>query len=170
MLVSRWVVERLIRARTNRRVLIIEDNPGDISIIRRHCEHLGYKPTVVTSVMDAEREMDRVTYMVILLDLHIPGNNALGFYHRILIDHPDQTIVIITGDLGEVSHMKSGYHYRIILKGTESASLAQAIRMATSQAKNGRLSSADSAVVMCLLTILSMALGYWLCLHKELHP
>ena len=64
------------------RILIVEDEPGLAEVLSLHLEAAGFETTVCHDGLSAIYELDRATFRVVLLDLHLP--EAVSYTHLTL--------------------------------------------------------------------------------------
>ncbi len=81
-------------------VLLIEDNPGDVRLLRELLKDEGpaeIKVTHVATMCEAETFLAEHAVDIILLDLGLPDANGLGAVKRVLAAAPRIPLVVLTG-------------------------------------------------------------------------
>lgn len=81
------------------RLLLVEDNPGDVRLIREMLDEAGSRHTELTHVpcmRDAERHLARHTIDIILLDLGLPDAQGLEAVRRAHAAAPRVPLVMLT--------------------------------------------------------------------------
>ncbi|TFH11028.1 MAG: GGDEF domain-containing response regulator [Candidatus Atribacteria bacterium] len=81
------------------RILLVEDNLGDASIVQdllREAEYM-HELTTVARVRDCMRLIDDKLVDMILLDLSLPDSDGLQGLHRLRAHAPEIPIIILTG-------------------------------------------------------------------------
>jgi len=82
------------------RVLLIEDNPGDIRLIQEMIKDVGYNKfelIIKENLTDGIQSLSENEFQVILLDLSLPDSFGLDTFTRILDKAPETPIIILTG-------------------------------------------------------------------------
>ena len=82
------------------RILFIEDNPDDISIVERsfRSDIQSYSIRTVDRVAESLPLLDEGMADLILLDLGLPDSTGLDSFHRLRAQAPDVPIIILTGE------------------------------------------------------------------------
>jgi PAS domain S-box-containing protein len=118
------------------RVLLVEDNPGDVRLI---LEALRSLPAELFDFERVDRlgpALDRLRrdgIDVVLLDLGLPDCSGLETFHRVQHDAPDQPILVISGldDEGvALEAVRAGAQDYLVKGRMEGALLTRAIRYA----------------------------------------
>jgi signal transduction histidine kinase len=82
------------------RVLAVEDNPGDLGLVKEylfHAEFGQYKIDSAALVSMALEMLGNGGYDVILLDLNLPDSRGFETFTRIHVKFPQVPIVVLTG-------------------------------------------------------------------------
>lgn len=115
------------------RVLLIEDNPGDVALLR---ESLGGNG-VQFDLLHADRLLSALPRLplvdVALLDLSLPDSQGIETFHRLHDYAPDLPVVVLTGldDEGlAVSAMQSGAQDYVVKARMDGGMLSRTIRYA----------------------------------------
>jgi diguanylate cyclase (GGDEF)-like protein/PAS domain S-box-containing protein len=91
---------RHVRSTSIRRVLLVEDNPGDVRLLREMFDELDshdIELTGVTCMREAEEHLFEHAVDVVLLDLALPDANGLGAIQRTHAVAPRVPLVVLTG-------------------------------------------------------------------------
>jgi PAS domain S-box-containing protein len=90
-------------ASTPLRVLILEDNPGDVDLCIRELNNAGF--TVQTAVVDTEKAfaatLEAQGFDVILSDYRIPAWSGVEAFHLLKRSGKEIPFILVTGTLGE---------------------------------------------------------------------
>jgi PAS domain S-box-containing protein len=85
--------------RTSTHILVIEDNPGDVVLLKKLLIAL---PHSMTTLHEVTRLSDGVEYLrkehadAVLLDLGLPDSTGLATFHAFHAQHPDLPIIVLT--------------------------------------------------------------------------
>ncbi len=131
---------------TERRILIVDDEPDLLVLLKRSLEpDLGCRVTVVSSGAEALQQVSRQDFDLILADIKMPGMDGLALLELIKQDHPEQTVVMMTGHGSietAVEAMKNGA-YDFITKPFDHEALLlrleKALERSTLKRENRRL-------------------------------
>jgi putative two-component system response regulator len=85
----------------NARVLIVDDEPANISALGRVLTAAGYQVLATTSPLEGLRLYHEQAPEIMLLDLHMPELDGIGVIHRLKRALPSQAflpVVVLTGD------------------------------------------------------------------------
>jgi two-component system cell cycle sensor histidine kinase/response regulator CckA len=86
--------------KANRKLLLVEDNPGDARLLREMLIEQGLDKTDVTHVAcmrEAEKELAEGEFDIIVLDLGLPDAQGLGAVQRARAAAPRVPLVVLTG-------------------------------------------------------------------------
>jgi len=80
------------------RILIVEDEPGLAEVLSLHLEAAGFDTTVCHDGLSAIYELDRATFRVVLLDLHLPEVSGFRLIQLLKqrTDSPRLPVIVIT--------------------------------------------------------------------------
>ena len=81
-------------------LLLVEDNPGDVRLLREMFSEQGLHNTELTHVermSDAEHRLASGQFDIILLDLGLPDEQGLGAVRRAHVAAPRTPLVVLTG-------------------------------------------------------------------------
>ncbi|MCB9257103.1 MAG: response regulator [Chitinophagales bacterium] len=82
------------------RILVVEDAPGDVFLIKFYLEELGpdfYEIQSVDKLADAHYKMEREAFDIILLDLHLPDSEGMITLTNSIEKFPDEVFIVLTG-------------------------------------------------------------------------
>lgn len=86
------------------KVLLVEDNPGDVKLVRwalKNTSQVSFKIEAVERLSEAIEHLRKNSYDIVLLDLFLPDSKGLGIISKILAESPKIPIVVLTGLDGE---------------------------------------------------------------------
>lgn len=80
------------------RILVVEDNPKNLKLVRDILTHSGFEVTEATTGEDGVRLADETSPDLILMDLQLPGIDGAEALRRIRVSHknPDVPVVAVT--------------------------------------------------------------------------
>jgi two-component system, cell cycle response regulator len=86
------------------RVLVVEDNPGDVGLVRAALEEstVSFEVDNVTSPKSCRRALETDRYDIILLDYSLPGENGLDFLRSISGKKNVPPVIMLTGQGDEL--------------------------------------------------------------------
>ena len=84
-----------VKAKTNYRVLIVEDEPAIAELLTINLKHNGFAPIWAGDGVAAQRELDSNLPDVILLDWMLPGQSGLSLSRKWRADSRTKAIPII---------------------------------------------------------------------------
>jgi len=118
------------------KVLLLEDNPGDVRLIREMLKEAAaaqFELVHVVRLDEALKLLGEASFDVLLLDLTLPDSEGLDTFGRVHTQAPDVPIVVLTGLADEVIGVKAvkGGAQDYLVKGqVDSNLLARALRYA----------------------------------------
>ncbi|MBI3585197.1 MAG: response regulator [Nitrospinae bacterium] len=92
--------EKLRTEKQTVRVLLIEDNPGDVRLIQemlKEADYAGFELSCVESLGEALKLLEKIEFDVILVDLGLPDSQGLETLRKIYTKVSDSPIVVFTG-------------------------------------------------------------------------
>ncbi|MDR0241096.1 MAG: response regulator [Burkholderia sp.] len=113
----------------NARVLFVDDNPVNRSLIHDQLDVLGYQADIASNVAEALDLVDRHDYAVVLTDLNMPGLDGYAFARMLRERGRVQPILAVTAH-AEPDELKLAWEAgidEIVTKPTSLKSLEQAI-------------------------------------------
>jgi signal transduction histidine kinase len=130
---------------TIKKVLLIEDNPGDARLLREMFSEdgsLDVDLTCVSFMSEAERHLATHTVDIILLDLGLPDTQGLAAIRRARIAAPDIPLVVLTGMDDEAlagQSLQEGAQDYLIKGQIDTRGLLRALRYASERKRLERL-------------------------------
>lgn len=125
-------------ATAGRKILLVEDNPGDVVLVRKMLASRGMEIEVALDLASGARRLADSTYDAIVLDLSLPDGRDLATVRRIVPAAPTTPIVVLTAQEDErmadrcLEHGVDDY----VHKGEATAdALARAIEYAVTRRK-----------------------------------
>ncbi|HEU4324465.1 MAG TPA: response regulator [Roseiflexaceae bacterium] len=93
-------IQAPLAAPTPRRLLVIDDEPDMLDMLRRLLSRRGYSVTTMSSAREALELLERELFDIILCDIRMPGMDGTTFYEQLqrLSFEREPRIVIMTGD------------------------------------------------------------------------
>jgi two-component system cell cycle sensor histidine kinase/response regulator CckA len=121
---------------TKRRLLVVEENPGDVRLLREMFKEDASRPTEVShveSIEEAEKHLAIRPVDVILLDLGLRDSNGLEAVRRAHLAAPDVPLVVLTDvddDSLAAQALQEGAQDYLIKGQIETRGLLRAVRHA----------------------------------------
>jgi DNA-binding NtrC family response regulator len=81
------------------RVLVVDDQPQVMGILRDMLQHLQYEASTAASAEDAIAAMVNVRPHVVILDLQLPGMPGLEALAYFREHYPTVPVIVVTGSL-----------------------------------------------------------------------
>jgi signal transduction histidine kinase len=131
--------------RAIKKVLLVEDNPGDARLLREMFKgdgSLDVDLACVSFMSEAERHLAECAVDIILLDLGLPDAQGLVAIRRARIAAPDIPLVVLTGMDDEVlaaQSLQEGAQDYLIKGQIEARGLLRALRYASERKRLDRL-------------------------------
>lgn len=122
------------------RVLIVEDNPGDIGLVNSYLNECVL-PADITSTEDLAQTLDILTsshFDVILLDLGLPHSSGLDTLTSVQEAAPDTAVIVLTGlDDEELAHsaLRNGAEDYLLKDSVNCNTLERSLRYAIERQK-----------------------------------
>ena len=103
-----------MKSKTNRRILVVEDEPVIGNVCSKVLSRKGYAVDVVTDGKMAIDNINDCRYDLCILDMRMPGIDGIQFYNYLSDNLPElsRNVVFTSGDIS--SNQVSGF-----LRGTE---------------------------------------------------
>jgi signal transduction histidine kinase len=116
-------------------VLLIEDNPGDVDLVRLRLveSQPGIRVECVQRLSDALASLAREMPSLVLLDLNLPDSHGADTFRKVMEKAPNVPVVVLSGQDDEALAMKAVHHgvQDYLIKGDfSSARLERAMRYA----------------------------------------
>jgi signal transduction histidine kinase len=134
-----------VSMQTIRKVLLVEDNPGDVRLLREMFNEEG-SPDVdlacVSFMSEAEKYLATCTVDIILLDLGLPDAQGLAAIRRVRMAASDIPLVVLTGMDDEAlaaQCLQEGAQDYLIKGQIETRGLLRVLRYATERKRLERL-------------------------------
>lgn len=123
------------------KILVVEDAPGDVFLIKFYLEELdpeGYEIESVDNLKDAHEKIERNAFDVILLDLHLPDSEGMVTLINTVEKFPDEVYIVLTGLSDEnvgIEAVKNGAQDFLVKGRITSVSLDSSIKFSHQRAK-----------------------------------
>lgn len=132
------------------RVLVVEDDEGDVLLVREHLADSGMAHEVVWA-RSVDEALDRLDADCVLLDLGLPDAMGLGALERVLAAPSAPPVVVLTGLTGSdagVRAVAAGAQDFLVKGDVDADLLARAVRYAV---QRRRLEDTDRALYQSLV-------------------
>ncbi len=122
-------------------ILLVEDNPGDVRIIKeifKDIKSMNVELTNVSTLADAQEKISKIKLDLVLLDLSLPDGYKLEGVKRICTMYPNIPVIVLTGLRDEqisIDAIKIGAQDYMIKDQIDEYILAKAIRYAIERKK-----------------------------------
>ncbi len=96
---------------TSRKILIVDDEVDIALILKLHLEDAGYRTVRAKDGLEALEHVNRESFDLVLLDIKMPRMSGIEVLERIISDHRDMAVVMMTAHGSEdvaVEAMKKG--------------------------------------------------------------
>lgn len=123
------------------KVFILEDNPGDVFLIKFYLEELDpdfYEITNVATLAEAHKRLEFEEFDVVLLDLHVPDSQGMETLTKSVKKFPNQIFIVMTGLSDEsigVEAVKNGAQDFLVKGRFDSKVLDSAIKFASQRSQ-----------------------------------
>ena len=84
------------------RVLVVDDQPRVLNVLRDIVEDLGYEASTAASGEQAIGAMATVRPHVVFLDLPTPGISGMEVLNYVREHHPTVSVIVIAGNIDQV--------------------------------------------------------------------
>jgi CheY-like chemotaxis protein len=100
------------------RVLVVDDQPQVLSMLREVVEHLGYEASTAASGEEAIAAMATVQPHVVFLDLAMPGISGLEVLKYVRVHHHTVPVIVITGNIDQeiAGHARAAGAFAVVGK------------------------------------------------------
>ena len=84
-------------------LLLVEDNPGDVDLVREYLTDVDEEVSLEVSgnLNEALDTLDRDEFTAILLDLNLPDSGGIETLDRIIASHTSAPVIVLTGADGD---------------------------------------------------------------------
>jgi two-component system, cell cycle response regulator len=85
---------------THIRILLVEDNAGDVRMIREMLFDIGevrFETESINILADGIKRLSEVKFDALLLDLGLPDSNGMETLMRVVSQYPDLPVIVLTG-------------------------------------------------------------------------
>jgi len=82
------------------KILVVEDTPGDVFLIKFYLEELdpdNYEIQSVDNLTEAHYKLEREAFDVVLLDLHLPDSQGMITLQKSVEKFPNDVFIVLTG-------------------------------------------------------------------------
>jgi DNA-binding response OmpR family regulator len=82
------------------KILVVEDTPGDVFLIKFYLEELdpdNYEIQSVDNLTDAHYKLEQEHFDVVLLDLHLPDSQGMITLQKSVAKFPNDVFIVLTG-------------------------------------------------------------------------
>ena len=129
-----------MNTKTKTQILLIEDNPGDVTIIKVYLEEAGLKYSLhhQDSLSDALELMQHTPIDVVLLDLNLPDSSGFKTLTTFFERAPQVPVIVLTGTNNEIignQSVRAGAQDYIVKGQFDSKFLGRTIRYAVQRSK-----------------------------------
>ncbi len=91
---------------SNKRILIIDDDPDINNLFKLFLEHDGYKVNAYTDPVDALYAFRKNIFYLVLLDLKMPNMSGMLLYQKLRNIDPNLLFCFITANKEYIQHIK----------------------------------------------------------------
>lgn len=107
------------RRRKRRAVLVVDDDPATLALIRHSAENAGFKVLAATSAEEAMEILHRgEKFNAILTDVMLPGTTGWTLRRKILDQWPEANIIVMSGAQESFGYMPRGDVIACMVKPT----------------------------------------------------
>jgi DNA-binding response OmpR family regulator len=92
---------------SNKRILIIDDDPDINNLFKLFLEHDGYKVNAYTDPVDALYAFRKNIFDLVLLDLKMPNMSGMLLYQKLRNIDPNLLFCFITANKEYIQHIKT---------------------------------------------------------------
>lgn len=145
MSVSSLLLNHLQMQVETKKILIVEDNPGDLFLVNeflRRTSFSMYEKVHADSMKDAIGELQNNTFQIILLDLYLPDSDGLDTFDTIFPLSGSAPVIVLTGLVDEnitMTTLKKGAQDYIVKGEYDEKLLEKTIRYAIERKQNQEL-------------------------------
>jgi len=132
------------------RVLVLEDNPGDLRLLREMVADAGdmrFRLNAVSRLMEALEVLDSEPYDLILADLNVPDSSGLETFQSLQERAPDTPVILVTGNTDEptaLAAVANGAQDYLVKDGLDARVLTRAMMYAVERNRSSRSAASSS--------------------------
>ena len=129
---------------SNIKVLVVDDSPETVELIKRNLESAGYHVYSASSVQSAIRLLDSIDIDLLITDLKMPGENGITLVRHVSENFKGVGILVITGFPsieGAIESIKIGAEEYLVKSFTDEE-LFQAVERVLSKSVGNKKTSA----------------------------
>ena len=78
-------------------VLVVDDSPETVELIKRNLQSVGYQVYTASNVQSAIRLLDTIGFSLVITDLKMPGGNGIELVRHVSENHKGVGVLVITG-------------------------------------------------------------------------
>ena len=85
---------------THIKILLVEDNPGDVRMIREmllDIEGLRFETESSKKLTEGLKRLSEVKFDALLLDLGLPDSNGMETLMKVISQYPELPVIVLTG-------------------------------------------------------------------------
>jgi PAS domain S-box-containing protein len=118
------------------RILLVEDNPGDVRLIREMLKESGANRLKITEIERLDQGLKLLseeTFEIVLLDLNLPDSQGLDTFVKVHAQAPDVPVVVLSGLADEalaIESVQKGAQDYLVKGQVEANPLMRSIRYA----------------------------------------
>ena len=79
------------------RLLVVDDEPDFKEVMLKHLSRRGIRLSVAECCLDALDELDTAPADVVIMDMHMPGENGIQCLRKVKERWPPTEVIILTG-------------------------------------------------------------------------
>ena len=114
------------------RVLVVDDQPQVLDVLREIVEHMGYETCTAASVEQAIAAMATVRPHVVFLDLLMPGITGVEVLNYVREHHRTVPVIVITGNMEQeiARQARAGGAFAVVGKPIDLSALKVVVALA----------------------------------------
>jgi DNA-binding NtrC family response regulator len=129
------------------RILVVDDSPDTLEVIRRNLSAAGYEVRTVPGVAEAVRALNALPADLVITDLRMPKASGLDLIRHVNENYADSEVIMITGYAsvpGAVEAMQTGAHSYLAKPFTD-AELLDSVEQAIARLRLRRVVECNDA-------------------------
>lgn len=123
--ICKWII-KVFKAKS--KILVIEDNNYDATIIRQYLEDIGKTCKIVTTAEEAKGALINEKYRIIFTDIRLPLMGGIDLIKYIKERYPFVRNIIVLGEVHDLYKFPNGVFVSIIVKPVTLASIRETIK------------------------------------------